>query len=134
MAENGTENQQQNQQSNNQQTNAPANNSAEMPEWLKNPPSWYNASPPAQNQQQQQQQSNTGNARQDLTSVINALPDRIIDGIREAFPVSQQQNQQQNAPAATENQQSQQQAPSAEQRPGSSPNDGRSALAKWWFD
>lgn len=117
MAENSNETGQQANSSTNSQTNN------EPPEWYKNPPAWLQ-NPPAQ---QPAQQSATpppahsvGPSRTDLLSTIDAMPDKIVDAIREAFPA-----QQTNAPTETP-------APAsetpAEQAPGK-----KGSFAEWWF-
>lgn len=100
------------------------------------PPAWYNTPPAWMNQQPQNnaggRSDNSGATRNsDLTSAINSLPDRIIDGIREAFPAPAPSS---TPPADAGNAGTPAPAAEPEKTPGQSAGTGgRTKLADWWF-
>lgn len=128
MAENGTPGNTET----NPPNNAPANAAAEPPDWYKNPPAWM-STPPQQAAPQQNAGAGAGpsQARNDLLTTLNALPDRIIDGIREAFPTAPAQSGGASAPPAAQppaQPPAQPAGPPAESKPGKS-----GSFAEWWF-
>jgi hypothetical protein len=91
----------------------------EMPDWLKQPPAWYSAAPHSAPQPAASYPPASGSSGEDLRTILNGLPEKVVNAIREATQPAQhaappvQQQQQVAAPPAAETQQQE-----TEQAPG----------------
>lgn len=94
----------------------------EPPEWLKNPPSWWNQRP----QPQQPQYAPPRDPNADLITAVNGMPERVVNALREAIQGAQQQPQQQS-------QQPQQPQQQASNNGETQPAPRKQSFAEWWF-
>lgn len=94
------------------------------PSWLDTPPAWYTNPPQHSTPQQQQSPPSYSGGNSDLAQKLDALPEKIVNAIREATGQNRPQQQQQPpaAPPAT---------PPAAQTPDTPPKE--KTFAEKWF-
>jgi len=61
------------------------------PEWYTKPPAWMTTPPTQQQPPPQHSSGSTGN--NDLINAVNALPERVVNALRDAIQSAQQQSQ-----------------------------------------
>lgn len=100
---------------------------SDAPDWYKNPPSWYNQSPsnsrPTSQERHQDSSNNSGSA--DLLTAIQGLPERIVNGLREA-------TQSTTPPPAQTEQKSEEKTEEKKEDP-KEPGTKRGGFTGWWF-
>lgn len=84
---------------------------------------------PQQQQQQPQQTQQPQHNGADVLDAVNALPEKMVAAIREAFPAPQQQ---QSPPQQQQTQQTQQQTQQTQQQ-NATREPGRKRFVEWWF-
>lgn len=62
----------------------PGTQTTEPPEWYKNPPEWMKSAPPSQSQTPPSSPPQ-GGGNDAVIAHLNALPEKIVNGLREAF-------------------------------------------------
>lgn len=109
---------------------------SEPPEWYKNPPEWLkNLQTQTSQSTNDGGQTHTPRSAQELIDSINALPEKIVQALRESFSKTTQSTN--DKPADSKNQQTDdsQSDKDSDGKSGEQQHQtpGKKTFAQWWF-